>query len=270
VAKNDEKEIKNFNSPSTNIIGRLDKNNGWQLKYYEYLEGPHGEAIFENCEHCGKSIRNVCSIVSFNGEESKVGPDCAFSLLTLDSEDINRLKNFVGNRLKQKKFLNAVLSYIEEISNFDDEIENDIYSLSIRFYINGGIELLNDKSKRELAFLKKVMNLNYSNNSKWLLELLLDAEKRLLYSKGYEGFSRNGDYLNHHLYLSKKAIRTWYRILLREKKSELVKAIKESFNNGIESRDKKYFFSEKRQTFVSAFLEDYMDILAVDNNFYDE
>lgn len=243
------------------LKGKLNPSEDWTLKGIEYLEGPHGEANYENCENCSKQIRYVCTIM---GEDEKiVGPDCALTLLPPGSADAKAVEDYVGKRIKKNKFVKNALKLFEDSSAQEAET-TDAHNKLIR--------LLNSESYKRgkgLDFVRKdpaafstLRNLNSVKNADYLVITLLSG-----------GIGVNYDTSSLKRDIAKYAVKEWIRSILES--SDGIKSLSLAFEKvwaeDVSLRNKKYFYDPKPHQigFVSDFLEDFQDILGGNESIFE-
>jgi hypothetical protein len=229
------------------IKGLLSPGN-WSLLKIEYLEGPHGEPNYETCENCKKSIRYVCTIM--DDDEKIVGPDCALTLLPPGSKDAKEVENYIGRRVSRNKFVKNALKLFETAIE-PSEDEKKTFRRLKSFYDNGTWKKSNVANWIEEA---NYAVLNKVKTAKAIVDELYKYKPIGLVSSNDD---QKSDVRN----LSTLAAKIWIKEILSDKVKELSKSFEHVFDEGINLRDKKYFFDPKSNDYISGFLFDEESLL---------
>lgn len=204
--------------------GKLSHKDGWVLGQIEYLEGPHGEAQYEHCDNCGKSIRYVCHLIS--PEEKQVGPDCALSLLT--GKDYETVEKYVGVRRKRVDFVRKIISWLDDETKALTDAEVSAF--------NDGVNVI---KQGKMGKVSPDVHIDYHG-------LGIEFQSKL--------------FKEHDKVMSLATKQLWQAVI-KKKTADLVKHLESAFDNDKKSlKDKKYFFDMKKGD--SGFLSDNEDLLS--------
>lgn len=251
-------------SKKAKLKGKLDPKDDWSLVRIEYREGAHGEAEYETCANCSKSIRYVCMI---NGSEdiAIVGPDCALTLLKI-GDDIKVVEDFVGKRVKKNKFVKNATKYFEEQMVIKPEEEAAFER--VEKLIDGGEykgakqpnPVLEQIAKDPKGFAT-FQNMNSIRNGTMLVEAVRKNARGIVYPNTP---------LDDAVLLCRYSTKKWIEYILTHKIPEIGQVFERLWAEQITLRDKKQFFNPTTTTsLVSDFLAEFKETIGGEKSIFD-